>query len=105
MEEINHYSDKEVPKIFQLTGKIMEQSKWLAYMAAVIPTGLYLMAMIFEYQYFRFYDLLKGLASLGLFWFLVIGYVNFSKFYGRSLREGRRSAIIGLICMLILVSS
>ena len=105
MEGFSDYSNKEIPKIFQVVGKSVGYSSWLGYIFAFGAVLFWGLVLATNYEYFRFADLSKGLISLGYFLFLSIGYINFAKLFGLALQQGRRSAVIGLIVVFSLISS
>ena len=105
MGEVSNYSNREIPKIFLIFGKMMEYSNWLGYIFAFGAILFWGVGLAVGYEYFSFVDLSKGLISLGYFLFLSIGYINFAKLFGLALQQGRRSAVIGLIVVLSLISS
>lgn len=104
MEEISNESKGETPKIFQIFGKAMEYSRWLGYVLAVGLLLVTLLMVIWNYKNLEITNFVKGILFMTSYFILSIGYVNFAKFYGKALQEGRRSAVIGLVFMLLLIS-
>lgn len=104
MAEISNHSKGETPTIFQIFGNAMENSRWLGYVFVFGLISFFLFVLVDSYKYIRFEDFSKGLVFIGFSLFFSFGYIKFAKFYGKALQEGRRSAVIGLVFMLLLIS-
>jgi hypothetical protein len=92
------------PRILEVIGGIVSQIRWLGHLASLIIIGgsIFLLydefGQIWTKGIFEFFLLIAVCLSLSL------GFASFAGNFGRALQEGKRSALLGMVVILVPVT-